>query len=114
MPRPAGPVMARAFSLGLSLSLAALVSFGAFAAPPAERQKELIHRLKHDCGSCHGMTLKGGLGPALLPTAIADKPNEVLVDVILYGLPGTPMPPWGFEIKPDEAAWLVERMKDGL
>ena len=114
MPRPAGPAMARALSFGLSLLLATFACFAAFAAPPAERQKELIHRLKHDCGSCHGMTLKGGLGPALLPTAIADKPNEVLVDVILYGLPGTPMPPWGFEIAPEEAAWLARRLKEGL
>ncbi len=30
-----------------------------------QRQQELLHLLKHDCGSCHGMTLKGGLGPDL-------------------------------------------------
>ena len=30
------------------------------------RQAELSHMVKQDCGSCHGMTLKGGLGPALL------------------------------------------------
>lgn len=106
--------MVRALTLALAAALNAALNVAASAAPPAERQAELIHRLKHDCGSCHGMTLKGGLGPALLPGAIADKPNEALVEVILYGLPGTPMPPWGFEINPGEAAWLVERMKEGL
>jgi hypothetical protein len=34
---------------------------------PRQRQKELIHLVRQDCGSCHGMTLQGGLGPALLP-----------------------------------------------
>ena len=106
--------MARVLEFGLAAVLTAVTSLAAAAAPPAERQAELIHRLKHDCGSCHGMTLKGGLGPALLPSTIADKPSEGLVDVILHGLPGTPMPPWGFEIDPGEAAWLVERMKEGL
>lgn len=103
--------MAKFLTLGLA---ATLVPLAALATPPTERQAELIHRLKHDCGSCHGMTLKGGLGPALVPNAIADKPSEALVEVILHGLPGTPMPPWGFEIAPAEAAWLVERMKEGL
>ena len=106
--------MARLHRLGLAATLIAATSLAAAAAPPVERQAELIHRLKHDCGSCHGMTLKGGLGPALLPSAIAGKPNEALVEVIINGLPGTPMPPWGFEIDPSEAAWLVERMKQGL
>lgn len=103
--------MVRTLLLGLVCLLPATSSL---AAPPAERQAELLHRLKHDCGSCHGMTLKGGLGPALLPRTLADKPNEGLVEVILFGLPGTPMPPWDFEIRRDEANWLVERMKEGL
>jgi len=33
----------------------------------AERQTELLYLLKQDCGSCHGMTLQGGLGSSLLP-----------------------------------------------
>ena len=100
--------MARAL---LALALALLL--GA-AAPTPQRQAELLHRLKHDCGSCHGMTLKGGLGPALLPAALAEKPDEALVETILLGRPGTPMAPWGFEIAPDEAAWLVERLTEGF
>jgi cytochrome c55X len=90
------------------------LSGGLQAAPPAERQSELVYRLKQDCGSCHGMTLKGGLGPPLLPATLSDKPDEALVEVILDGLPGTPMPPWSFEITPEEAAWLVRRIKEGL
>ena len=81
--------------------------------PTPARQYELLYRLEQDCGSCHGLTLKGGLGPALLPAAIADKPDEGLVDAILRGRPGTPMPPWEFEISEAEAEWLVRRMKSG-
>ena len=86
----------------------------ALAEPGAARQDELLYRLRQDCGSCHGMTLKGGLGPALLPAALDGKPNDALVDIILNGIPGTPMPPWGFEIKRGEAAWLVDHLKQGL
>ena len=84
------------------------------ADPPPARQDELIHRLLQDCGSCHGLTLRGGLGPPLLPAALAGKPEETLVHVILEGIPETPMPPWAFEIDEAEAAWLVRRMKEGL
>jgi cytochrome c55X len=83
-------------------------------APPADRQAELLHRLKHDCGSCHGMTLKGGLGPSLLPEALAGKDEAGLAAIVLHGVPGTPMPPWGVEISAAEAAWLVERLKQGI
>ncbi len=35
------------------------------------------------------------------------------VDVILNGVPGTPMPPWRGEISPDEARWLVLQLRNG-
>ena len=98
----------------LLLALAFTGTTGARADPTPTRQHELIHRLVQDCGSCHGLTLKGGLGPPLLPTALADKPEETLVQVILHGIPETPMPPWAFEIEEAEAAWLVRQMKEGL
>jgi cytochrome c55X len=81
--------------------------------PPAPRQKELLYLLEQDCGSCHGLTMKGGLGPALLPRDIANKPDEGLVDAILQGRPGTPMPPWEFEITEEEAFWMVRQMRNG-
>ncbi len=90
-----------------------LFSGMAQAAPDGDRQHEITHLLRHDCGSCHGMTLKGGLGPPLLPGSIRHQPDEVLIDVILHGVPGTPMPPWGFEINRDEAAWLIDRLREG-
>lgn len=93
----------------------ALVSAGAaLGAPDADRQAELLHRLRHDCGSCHGMTMAGGLGPALLPAALEGRSDEELARIVLDGVPRTPMPPWRFEITLDEALWLVGRLKEGL
>ncbi len=75
--------------------------------PTPERQSTLRNMLKHDCGACHGLTLKGGLGPSLLPEALAGKPDDFLVATILDGRKGTAMPPWQAFINRDEAAWLV-------
>ncbi|MDP1773903.1 MAG: cytochrome c [Methylobacter sp.] len=75
--------------------------------PSPDRQSALRNILNHDCGACHGLTLKGGLGPALLPEALAGKPDDFLVATILNGRPGTAMPPWQPFMNRDEAAWLV-------
>ena len=103
--------MARGAAVLLLAALA--LPFAAEAAPSAERQAELMNRLVQDCGSCHGLTMKGGLGPDLLPRRLADFSDESLVDTILHGREGTPMPPWSFELSPDEAAWLVDVLKKG-
>jgi len=81
--------------------------------PPRPRQNELLYLLEQDCGSCHGLRLKGGLGPPLLPADIAGESDEALVDAILRGRPGTPMPPWDIEITEAEVRWLVGRLRDG-
>lgn len=102
----------------LLLALTALLSGGlalpAAAEPTPERQKELIHLVRQDCGSCHGMTLQGGLGPALLPATLADKPAEGLVATIIGGRTGTPMPPWHRFLAEDEARWIVARLMSGF
>ena len=69
--------------------------------------------LKQDCGSCHGMTLKGGLGPALTPKALVGKTPMFLRQAILDGRAGTAMPPWRGLLSEAEVAWLVERMIKG-
>ena len=98
-------------TLALSLLAAATVSL---AEPSPTRQKELVHMVRQDCGSCHGMTLQGGLGPALLPATLADKPAEGLVATIVYGRPGTAMPPWHRFLAEDEAQWIVARLIEGF
>jgi uroporphyrin-III C-methyltransferase/precorrin-2 dehydrogenase/sirohydrochlorin ferrochelatase/uroporphyrin-III C-methyltransferase len=55
-----------------------------------QRRAELHNLLLQDCGSCHGMTLKGGLGPALTPGALKDKPREFIELTIREGRSGTP------------------------
>lgn len=78
-----------------------------------ERAEELTHLLLHDCGSCHGMTLKGGLGPSLLPEQFKDKNADYIKYTILYGRSGTPMPPWKSIISEQDAAWLAEFLLSG-
>lgn len=82
----------------------------ALAAPDAARQRELVRMVRQDCGSCHGMTLHGGLGPALLPANLKDKPADGLAATIYYGRPGTPMPPWQRFLSEPEAAWIVDQL----
>ena len=80
------------------------------AEPDVARQKELVRLVRQDCGSCHGMTLQGGLGPALLPATLKDKPAEGLAATIYYGRPGTPMPPWKQFVSEAEASWIVDKL----
>ena len=107
MPRPWAAV-------GLAALLLAAVAGVAWALPSPERQAELLHRLKHDCGSCHGLTMKGGLGPPLLPQALAGRAEEELVQIILEGVATTPMPPWKSELSDEEARWLVRLLQEGV
>jgi cytochrome c55X len=91
------------------LLLASLLCLPAMAGTlPPERQQELEYLLYQDCGSCHGMRLTGGLGPALTPAALGGKPRELLFDTIREGRSGTPMPPWKNLLGDDEIAWLVD------
>lgn len=92
--------------------LALVFSTNAWPLPPdSNRQQELLNLLKHDCGSCHGLHLRGGLGPALLPEDLAAKDDGFLVQTILNGRPGTAMPPWRAFISEAEAAWLVDYLR---
>ena len=75
--------------------------------PTPARQQELRNLLKHDCGACHGLQLKGGLGPPLLPATLADKSDALLLLTIQQGRPGTAMPPWKNFLTVDETNWLI-------
>ncbi|MBF0369023.1 MAG: cytochrome c [Magnetococcales bacterium] len=79
----------------------------------ADRQEKLEHLLLHDCGSCHGLTLKGGLGPPLTPGDLTEKPAEFLEEIIFHGMPDMAMPPWGELLTREEIRWLVKRIKSG-
>ena len=78
------------------------------------RQADLVRLVRQDCGSCHGLTLKGGLGPPLVAAALADKPAAFLKYTILYGRPGTPMPPWRAFLTEADAEWIAARLLEGF
>ena len=82
--------------------------------PSAQRAAELVRMVRQDCGSCHGMRLAGGLGPALTPARLADWPDDSLVATILHGRPGTAMPGWQRFVTEAEAGWIVARLKQGF
>lgn len=84
------------------------------AAPTPERQQALVRMVRQDCGSCHGMHLTGGLGPALTPEALADKPLDSMVATIYGGRPGTPMAPWKAMLSEAEARWITEQLFAGF
>lgn len=97
-----------------TLCFAADVAQGAASEPAAPRRTELIRLVHQDCGSCHGLTLKGGLGPALLPDALANKPGDSLKATILFGRPGSAMPPWQRFLSESEAEWIVQNLQRGF
>ncbi len=101
-------------AVGLGAALVAVAITASFATPSAGRQEELTNLVKHDCGSCHGLTLKGGLGSDLTPERLRERPNEDLVEIILEGLSDTPMPPWAGLLSEDEAVWIVQLLKKGV
>jgi cytochrome c55X len=94
-------------------SLLALLALAvpALADVPAERAQALEHLVLQDCGSCHGLTLKGGLGRPLTAEALAHADPEGLALIILDGVPGTAMPPWRPLLTEDEALWIASYLK---
>ncbi len=98
----------------IAVAAIAFASQAAMAGEPnATRQRELSRLLVHECGACHGMQLRGGLGPALTSGALKDKPSESLVATILSGRAGTAMPPWRRFLSEDDAQWLAAKLVEG-
>lgn len=81
---------------------------------PAARQTQLVRMVRQDCGSCHGIQLTGGLGPALTRERMTEIPLDSLIAVIYQGRPGTPMPGWKTMISEPEAAWIARRLQTGF
>ncbi|MGR4066408.1 cytochrome c [Halomonas sp. LR3S48] len=76
-----------------------------------ERKAELETLLYQDCGSCHGMTLRGGLGPALPRDRMEGFSTEALAHIIQHGIPGSAMPGWKALLSEADARWLAEHLR---
>lgn len=101
--------MWRAWPLFL-FSMAAIAVAGS-GSLTAARQTELRNLVVQDCGSCHGLTLRGGLGKRLLPESLKAFPDAAVADIILDGVSGTPMPPWRGLLTETEALWIARTLK---
>lgn len=80
---------------------------------PGGRAAELERLVKQDCGSCHGLTLKGGLGPDIRRDALAGRDRDTVAAIILDGVPETAMPPWRPLLDEREARWIAEYLLTG-
>lgn len=77
------------------------------------RADALTYLVRQDCGACHGMTLKGGIGKPLRPENLEGVDVEAIAEIILDGVPGTPMPPWRYELSRGDALWIARALKEG-
>lgn len=94
-----------------SLLLFLALAWPAAAEVAPDRAAELEHMVTQDCGSCHGLTRKGGLGSPLTPEALAGADAEGLAAIILDGIPETAMPPWRPLLTEEEATWIARYLK---
>ena len=94
-----------------SLLVLCLTVMPAEAEVSPDRARDLEHMVLQDCGSCHGLTMKGGLGRPLTAEALTHADPETLALIILDGVPGTAMPPWRPLITEDEAMWIARYLK---
>lgn len=90
-----------------------LISQTALADINQARKMELHDLVLEDCGACHGLTLKGSLGPSLLPSALHGKSRKYLLTTILDGHKNTAMPAWRGVLNKEEAAWIVKQLTNG-
>lgn len=90
-----------------------LAAHAAMAGDVVPDPVKLTNLVRQDCGSCHGLTLKGGLGKPLTADHLAQWDRNQIVNIILDGVPGTPMPPWRPLLSKAEARWIADSLKQG-
>lgn len=93
------------------VAIAGLMALLSAGSSLAEDSRRLEHVVKQDCGSCHGLTMKGGLGKPLTPEALAGVDQQTIASIILDGVPGTAMPPWRPLLAESEALWIANYLK---
>lgn len=90
-----------------------LVAQVAGARDPGPDPAKLANLVRQDCGSCHGLTLQGGLGKPLTAERLAQWDRDQLMHIILDGVPGTPMPGWRPLLTESEVRWIADVLKQG-
>ena len=106
-------IKSRHVIIAVQLLIPALVS--SFSHGQTERSPdELMHLLKQDCGSCHGMRMKGGLGPELTKDKMQQLGVGGIYAVVKYGRPGTAMPPWSAILSDNEIEFIAKQLVDGV
>jgi cytochrome c55X len=108
--------LSKSKSKSVTMFVAITVLWGNLFCPKnsfAKTKDELIYIVKHDCGSCHGMTLKGGLGPSLLSDKLKNVPLDSIIDSISNGRVGTAMPGWKKLLNSEDIKIIAEILKEG-
>ena len=100
-----------AIAVALVALAPSLAAGGEIDSGRAAQLERLVHQ---DCGSCHGMTMKGGLGSPLLPATLQHVEDAAIAGIVLDGVPGTPMPPWRGLLSDSEAQWIARALKAGV
>ena len=96
-----------------ALALALLAFAASTQAAETQGTKTLRRPVLQDCGSCHGMTLEGGLGPAITPEALQGRDPAEITAIIREGRPARAMPGWGPLLAPGEAERIAAGLLDG-
>lgn len=104
----AAPLGAAAFFVALGS-----LSNQAAADSANDRRSALTQLVRNDCGSCHGITLKGGLGPALTPDRLSQMPSDLIAFWIKNGRPERGMPAWEPLLSDSDIAYIANGLKNG-
>ncbi len=78
-----------------------------------ERQSELLYFVEQKCPACHGIGMRGSIGPALSKANLQHLSVNAVTLTILYGLPEKGMPAWEAQLSEREASWIAELLKRG-
>jgi len=90
------------------------VDFGENHAEVAnERQSELLYFVEQNCPACHGIRMKGSIGPALSKADLQHLSVNAVTLTILYGLPDKGMPAWEAQLSETDAFWIAKLLKRG-
>lgn len=73
----------------------------------------LANLVRQDCGSCHGLTLKGGLGRPLTVSHMRLLDEDTIRKIVLDGIPGTAMPGWRGLLSAKDAEWIARALREG-